>query len=405
MALLTGGGDRPYAFGLAKALTGKGVGLDVIGSDELDFPEFHGTPGINFLNLRGDQRPDAGLINKVLRVLRYYARLVRYAMTARPRIFHILWNNKFEYFDRTLLMGHYKLLRKKIVLTVHNVNIGARDATDTTLNRLTLRLQYRLADHLFVHTEKMKSQIVDASGVHPERVTVIPFGINNSVPNTHLSPSQAKERLGIRASEKAILFFGNIAPYKGLEHLVAAFQQIRTEHDSYRLIIAGRPKQCEAYWGPIRQAIREDVEGGRIVLRDDFVPDEETEIYFKAADVLVLPYTHIFQSGVLFLGYSFGLPVIASDVGSLKEDIVEGKTGYLCRARDPVDLARSLRTYFASDLYKQLDTRRQEIRSFANHRHSWETVAQTTCAVYQQLGGHARKQLVTSEPVVTNSAP
>ena len=41
-------------------------------------------------------------------------------------------------------------------------------------------------------------------------------------------------------------------------------------------------------------------------------PDEETELYFKAADVLILPYTHVFQSGVLFLGYSFGLPAIAA---------------------------------------------------------------------------------------------
>ena len=67
----------------------------------------------------------------------------------------------------------------------------------------------------------------------------------------------------------------------------------------------------------------------------EFIPDEETEIYFKAADVLVLPYRHIYQSGVLFLGYSFGLPVLAADVGSLKDEIVEGKTGFVFRPEDP----------------------------------------------------------------------
>jgi glycosyltransferase involved in cell wall biosynthesis len=405
MALLTGGGDKPYAFGLAKALIAKGVGLDVIGSDELDCPEFHGKPGVSFLNLRGDQRPDAGLITKVLRLSTYYARLIRYAITARPRIFHILWNNKFEYFDRTLLMLYYRFLGKMIVLTVHNVNVGRRDSSDTFLNRFTLRVQYHLADHLFVHTEKMKFELTDELGVQPERVTVIPFGINNSVPNTHLSPRQARERLGVCATEKAILFFGNIAPYKGLEYLIIAFQQIRSQCDDYRLIIAGRPKDCERYWRSIREAISEDVESGRISLRGDFIPDEETEVYFKATDVLVLPYTHIFQSGVLFLGYSFGLPVIATDVGSLREDIIEGKTGYLCRPRDPADLARALRTYFASDLYKHLDTRRQEIRGFANERHSWDTVAQSTCAAYERLVGRAGKRLVTRKPAVTRSAP
>jgi glycosyltransferase involved in cell wall biosynthesis len=71
----------------------------------------------------------------------------------------------------------------------------------------------------------------------------------------------------------------------------------------------------------------------RIIQRIEYVPDEQTELFFKAADVLVLPYTHIFQSGVLFLGYSFGLPVIATDVGSLKLEIVGGDTGFVCQPK------------------------------------------------------------------------
>ena len=55
--------------------------------------------------------------------------------------------------------------------------------------------------------------------------------------------------------------------------------------------------------------------GGEYCSRPEFIPDDETEIYFKAADVLVLPYRDIYQSGVLFLGHSFGLPVLAADVG------------------------------------------------------------------------------------------
>ena len=64
VALLTGGIDRPYTFGLAMELIAKGVALDVIGSDSLDFPEFHGMPGMNFLNLQGSQRADVSLIRK-----------------------------------------------------------------------------------------------------------------------------------------------------------------------------------------------------------------------------------------------------------------------------------------------------------------------------------------------------
>jgi glycosyltransferase involved in cell wall biosynthesis len=385
VALLTGGGDKPYAFGLATELFSKGAALDVIGSDDLDGPEMHGKPGVNFLNLRGDQRPDASLVKKISRVSMFYAKLVRYAARSKPRIFHILWNNKIQSLDRTILMMYYRLLGKKIVLTVHNVNAGRRDCKDTLLNRLTLRIQYRLADHLFVHTEKMKSALIEEFGVPGARVTIIPFGINNAVPNSELTPSEAKQRLGLEEGERTILFFGNIAPYKGLEYLIAAFQQILAERDNYRLIIAGRPKDCEKYWNTIREAICEDVRRGRVLLRADYIPDDETEVYFKAADVLALPYRHIYQSGVLFLGYSFGLPVLSADVGSLKDEVVEGKTGFVFESEDAVDLKSAIERYFASDLYADLSMRRQEIRNFAAERHSWDVVGQATMNVYASL--------------------
>ena len=388
-ALLTGGADRPYVFGLATSLMPQGGALDLVGSDDLDFPQFHGKPGVNFLNLRGSQRADASFVSKVFRVSMYYAKLIRYASTAKPKIFHILWNNKFEFFDRTLLMLYYKVLGKRIVLTLHNVNAGRRDSRDTRLNRLTLRIQYRLADHIFVHTEKMKRELMEDFDAQGGQVTVIPFGINNAVPNTTLTPAGARQRLGIGDGRKTILFFGNITPYKGLEYLIAAFQRVLDRCEDYRLIIAGRPDNCERYWTMIRDAIREDVQAGRILLRADFVPDDETEIYFKAADVLVLPYKHVYQSGVLFLGYSFGLPVLAADVGSLRDEIVDGKTGFIFRPEDPADLANTIERYFASDLYADLNNRRQEIRDYATERNSWDLVGQMTMSVYAGLLGVA----------------
>ena len=385
VSLLTGGSDRPYVFGLTTSLLQKGAVLDLIGSDELDFPEFRSNPAVNFLNLRGSNPPGVSFRRKVFRVSMYYAKLIRYATTAKPKIFHILWNNKFEVFDRTLLMLYYRLLGKRIVLTVHNVNRGRRDSKDARLNRLTLGIQYRLGDHIFVHTEKMRHELVEEFGVQRARVTVIPFGINNAVPNTLLTPGDAKQRLGLREEERAILFFGRIKPYKGLEYLIAAFRQVLARGGNYRLIIAGRPERCEEYWRAIKAEIHEDVQRGRVLLRADFIPDDETEVYFKAADILVLPYRDIYQSGVLFLGHSFGLPVLAADVGSLKDEIAEGKTGFVFRPEDLVDLARAIEQYFASDLYADLNSRRREIRDYATERHSWDVVGQKIMSVYAGL--------------------
>lgn len=385
ISLLTGGSDRPYVYGLVTSLLPRGVTLDLIGSDELEFPDFRELSGLNFLNLRGSNRRDVSFSRKILRVLVYYAKLVGYTATAKPKIFHILWNNKFEFFDRTLLMLWYRILGKRIVLTVHNVNADRRDSRDSLLNRVTLRIQYRLSHRIFVHTEKMKSELIEQFGVQGASITVIPFGINNAVPKTSLTAGGAKRQLGLCEGERTILFFGRITPYKGLEFLIAAFRQVISVGKNYRLIIAGRPDNCEEYWNTIRQDIQEEVRSGRILLKADFIPDEEAEVYFKGADVLVLPYKDIYQSGVLFTGFNFGLPVLAADVGSLRDDIVEGKTGFAFKPEDPADLARVIEQYFASDLYTDLDSRRREICDYAVERHSWEVVGQMTTNVYAGL--------------------
>jgi glycosyltransferase involved in cell wall biosynthesis len=387
ISLLTAGRDRPYALGLAAALAAAGVSFDLIGSDDLDGAELRGNPRIRFLNLRGDQSMEAGLPQKIFRVLAYYFRLLAYAAAARPKIFHILWNNKFELFDRTVLMLYYRLLGKKIVFTAHNINAGQRDGTDSWLNRRTLKFQYRMCDHIFVHTRRMQEELAAEFGVDPDKIAIIPFGVNRTIPDTALTPAAARARLGLAEEDKVILFFGNIAPYKGLGFLIAAFETAVAADEQLRLIVAGRPKGSADYWCGLLEKINASPARGKMILKIEYVPDAETEIYFKAADVLVLPYTQIYQSGVLALGYGFGLPVIAADVGSLKDEVVAGKTGFTCEPRNAAALAQAIQNYFASDLFRELPRRRPEIQKFADERYSWSKVAAITTAVFAKLAG------------------
>lgn len=385
IVVLTGGYDKPYVMGLTQALAAQNVWMDVVGGDAIDSPALRATQRLRFVNLIGS-REGGSLAAKVSRVLAYYARLIRYAATAEPKIFHILWNNKFEFFDRTLLMLYYRLLGKKIVFTAHNVNAGKRDGNDSFMNRLTLRAQYRLCDAIFVHTEKMRGELIKDFGVGAEKVHMIPFGINNSVPDTALTSSQARQQLGIGKDEKAILFFGALRPYKGLEYLVKAFLQLAANHPEYRLIIAGeRRRESGDYPEEVLREIGDNAFRDRVLQVIRFIPDEQAELYFKAADVLALPYTNVFQSGVLFTAYGFGLPVVATDVGSMSEEVIVGKTGFLCEACDPRGLASAIEEYFASDLFRSLQRRRPEIREWAAARHSWSIVGETTCGVYAEL--------------------
>jgi glycosyltransferase involved in cell wall biosynthesis len=135
----------------------------------------------------------------------------------------------------------------------------------------------------------------------------------------------------------------------------------------------------------IQQTIDRGFMGERIIQEFQCIPDQDIELYFKAADVLVLPYNEIFQSGVLFLGFNFGLPAVAADVGSFKEEVIEGKTGLLYPPGDPTGLGDAIQKYFESDLFKELSKRRQEIRDYTSAQHSWDVVGEMTRNVYAKL--------------------
>jgi D-inositol-3-phosphate glycosyltransferase len=385
IALLTAGKDPHYALGLLSGLVDQKIHIDFIGNDEMQKDEIVRRQNVTYYNLRGNQDPLVPISTKVSRVLKYYLKLLNYAAQNDSHLFHILWLNKFFFFDGIFVNAYYKLLGKKLVFTAHNINIRERDENDHLLNRLFLIFMYRLFDHIFVHTEKMKLQLIEDYGVSQDKISTIPFGINNIIPKSDLTKAAARKNLQLSDKDKIILFFGNIAPYKGLEYLVEAFIHVRKQIEGVKLIIAGQIKNCEPYWKQVQNVIKDHDLGEHIVERIEYIPDNEVEIYFKSADLLVLPYRHIFQSGVAFLAYSFGLPVVATDVGSLREEIIEGTTGYLCRPDDPVDLADTINAYFDSDLFSNLDVARDKIVKYANETYSWENIGRVTYCIYNKL--------------------
>lgn len=385
ITLLTSGNDPHYALGLVSALASHTMRIDFVANDEMQKTDAIKRRNIRYYNLRGDQRANAPIHHKVLRVLKYYGNLVKYAKRSDSDLFHILWLDKFKYVDRMLLCSYYRFLGKKLVYTAHNINAQQRDGVNSFLNELSLRFLYRSLDHIFVHTVKMKNQLIDDYACDPGKITVIPLGINNVIPRSRLSRLSARRRMGFSEKDKIVLFFGNIAPYKGVEHLIEAFEEVRRDFDDMKLIIAGQIKNCKEYWNNIEKAIRDLGLDRFIFKRIEYIPDEQVEVLFKAADVSILPYVRIFQSGVLGLSYNFGLPVIASDVGSLNEEVIEGKTGLMCTPGDPADLARQIKTYFQSDLFSNLESKRAGIRRYAQGKYSWDGIGDETYAVYERL--------------------
>ena len=155
----------------------------------------------------------------------------------------------------------------------------------------------------------------------------------------------------------------------------------------FLLLIVGQVKErsCEPYWHDLERLIAELGVRDHVQHEVRWVRDEEVGLFFRAADVSILPYRRVYQSGVLGLSYAQGLPVIAADVGSMRDDIVEHQTGLLFKAAEWRDLVAKIRTYYASDLFKELEAKRVAITMHGCERFSWSTNAERTRAVYEEL--------------------
>jgi D-inositol-3-phosphate glycosyltransferase len=385
VALLSAGKDKPYALGIAEALLNKGIRIDFIGNSELQNEPIFSNGLTTYYNLRGDQSPEASILSKIIRVITYYVKLIRYAGSTETKIFHILWLNKFTFFDSTVLNIYYKIRNKRLVYTAHNINIKKRDGGDSFINKIGLKYMYNCVDHIFVHTKLMKDELKNEFEVRKDKITVIPFGLNSTVLDSDLDSCNARELLSLKKNEVVLLFFGNISPYKGLDILIDALRTVVNNKYQVKLVIAGSVKSSMDYWDSIEKRIAEYGLEKLVIKRIEFIPDHEIEIYFKAADVLVLPYRFIYQSGPLFLAYNFGLPVIATDVGSFKEDIVEGETGYVSQGVGADDLADSIIKFINSALLQSLESKRSEIKKYAQEKHSWSTIADKIIQVYEKI--------------------
>jgi glycosyltransferase involved in cell wall biosynthesis len=298
----------------------------------------------------------------------------------RPHLIHFQWlvDRDQEYFFINLL----KLLRFKIVYTVHDLLPPESDAYPghDALERI-----YRKVDALIVHAENNKKEFVSTFEVNPEKIYVIPHGSNDLFyTDKRMSKEVAKEQLGLFRGKKVILFFGLIKRYKGLEHLIEAFQEVKERLDNVILLIVGKiydgdPEGFKFYSDLIRELRgRED-----ILCVDDYILLEKIALYFCASDVVVLPYIRNYTSGILLSAYAAGRPVVVTDTGSLKEGVEVGKSGFVVPPKDTKALAAAIVETIKNR--NQNDEMGRYAKSLAENKYSWSSVASKTIALYRLL--------------------
>lgn len=163
-----------------------------------------------------------------------------------------------------------------------------------------------------------------------------------------LDRQTAQQKLQIDPQRKIILFFGLIRDYKGLDLLIQAFDFL---DQNYQLLIVGEVYGSEKYYVDL---IQQSSARERIRFINNYIPNNEVNVYFSLADLCVLPYKSATQSGVSATAFHFDVPVVATDVGGLKEEIGHLDKGVVVSDLSPVSLANGITEAMDDDLYKKL---------------------------------------------------
>jgi glycosyltransferase involved in cell wall biosynthesis len=255
--------------------------------------------------------------------------------------------------------------RRGLVLTAHDVL--PREPRPGQL--AAQRRLYDRFDAVVVHSEHGRARLVGELGVDPDRVRVIPHGVFAHLADAP-SPPAAGGRAPFQTEKPVVLCFGLMRPYKGIDVLLEAWRGI----DGAELWIAGMPRMDIS---PLLAAAPPNV---RFVPR--FVSDSELPAYFRRADLVVLPYREIDQSGVLFTALAFGKPLLLSDVGGFPEVASTG-AARVVPAGDPAALREALRTLLGDPAaLAELSSRAKEA---AEGRYSWGEIARQTLDLYRSL--------------------
>ncbi|MHB8242619.1 MAG: glycosyltransferase family 4 protein [Solirubrobacteraceae bacterium] len=349
----------PYDHALCAALAAQGVDVELYTSRFA-----HGSVAApagyvrKELFYRGAAHVGSPRARRVAKLVEHVPDMLRYRRAARwADVVHFQWL-AVQHLDGHLLPDSHPL-----VITAHDVlprepRAGQREAQ---------RRLYGRFDAVVVHSRHGAERLADELGVDPQRVHVIPHGAF-----AHLADAGA----GVDAPDlpqtdkPVVLCFGLMRPYKGIDLLLEAWRGI----DDAELWIVGMPRMDIS---ALRAAAPPSV---RFVAR--FVGEDELPSYFERADLVVLPYREIDQSGVLFTALAFGKPLLLSDVGGFPEVAATGAARTF-PAGDAPALHRALRELLDDPAARGQMAERA--RAAAAGELSWRTVAERTLKLYESL--------------------
>jgi glycosyltransferase involved in cell wall biosynthesis len=298
---------------------------------------------------------------KALGFFQGYISAIFYCILRKER--NILFHS-FSYTYKDLGMVLFMLVGNRTLFTIaHDVeNFSAGDKF--WIKKFILQRCRRI----MVHNEFSKKEL---ELLHipqtAQKTVVIPHGHFLELNKQQLNQSSAKHSLHLDANQIHLLFFGQIKAVKGLSILIEAMALLP---ENFHLVIAGKPQYSTS---EIETRIQDLHLEQRVTKAFRYITNEERNLYFSAADTAILPYTKIYQSGVLLMSMSYGIPCVTSDLAAFKEIISNGENGMLFQSENANDLAEKIRELFSSKV--ACDSVRSKALQTMHTNHDWNAIA------------------------------
>ena len=368
------GGLSHYVHNLSCALAERGHEVTLLTTAGYELEEWRPQGSLRLEKALGrlSDRARGSLSGRSLSlVMKAEAVLDAFAATAvarrlRPDVIHFHSTNTSSLLYLTLL----RYLRVPVVATAHVVTPHER----TTLGDAIYRRIHRLGHLVVAHSEFDRRRLLEEVGVAPHSVVVIPHGEYGFFEGggAVTDPATARRSLGLAPEDEVVLFFGYIREYKGLDVLLDAWPAVREVRPAARLVVAGDPGRLDP---ARREQLRAQATGLDVIQRFEYIPFAEVAGYFAAADLLVLPYRHISQSGVLYLALSLGVPLIATRVGAVPEVLEDEESALLVPPESAADLsAATIRLLADPELRSRLARSGRRVA----REYSWPIIAERT---------------------------
>ena len=185
-----------------------------------------------------------------------------------------------------------------------------------------------VCDGFLTMSESVKQDLINLKLTQP--IAYVPHPMYDTF-GTAIGKNEAKQLLGLDASTNYLLFFGFIRKYKGLGLLLNAFADERLKALNLKLIVAGEFYEDK---NPYLEQIEKLGLNDRVIVCDDFIPNNQVSTYFCASDVVVQPYLNATQSGVTQIAYYYNKPMIVTNVGGLAELVPNNKVGFVCNVSE-----------------------------------------------------------------------